>query len=82
MNKNLKVWQPLLFSLTMIAGVYFGYNMRDNMPGKSFFSVDKSTPLQEVLNIIQNKYVDDVKVNALSDSAITAMLSNLDPHSI
>ncbi|HTB53452.1 MAG TPA: S41 family peptidase [Ferruginibacter sp.] len=81
-NKNLKVWQPLLFSLTMIAGVYLGYSMRDNMPGKSFFSIDKSSPLQEVMSLVQNKYVDDVKVNALSDTAIVAILSKLDPHSV
>ena len=82
MKKNLKVWQPLLFSITMIVGVYLGYSMRDNMPGKSFFSIDKSSPLLQVMSLIQSKYVDDVKVNELSDTAITAVLSKLDPHSV
>ncbi|UEG48773.1 S41 family peptidase [Ferruginibacter lapsinanis] len=82
MNKKIQVWLPLLFSLTMIVGMIFGYQMRDNMPGKRFFSLDKSTPLQEVMDLIKSRYVDDVKVNALGDTAIMAMLSKLDPHSV
>lgn len=82
MNKKIQVWLPLLFSLTMILGMIFGYQMRDNMPGKRFFSLDKSTPLQEVMDLIKSRYVDDVKMNALGDTAIMAMLSKLDPHSV
>lgn len=82
MNKKIQVWLPLLFSLTMILGMFFGYKMRDNMPGKKFFSLDKSSPLQEVVDLIKNRYVDDVKTNALSDTAIIAILSKLDPHSV
>ena len=59
-----------------------GYRLRDTQPGKNFFSFDKPRPLQEVMNLIQNKYVDDIKMNALSDSAIMAVLNKLDPHSI
>lgn len=80
-NKKLQVWLPLLFSVTMIAGMFIGYKMRDGIPGKSFFYAEKRTPVQEILNIIQNKYVDDVNINAIADSGIQAMLAQLDPHS-
>lgn len=66
----------------MIAGIYLGFVMRDNMPGRSFFSIDKSSPLLQVMSLIQSKYVDDVKMQSLSDTAITAILSKLDPHSV
>jgi carboxyl-terminal processing protease len=82
MNKKIKVWLPLLFSITMIAGMMLGYKMRDNMPGKNFFSIDKRRPIQEVMDLIETKYVDSVKVAALSDTAIAAILSKLDPHSV
>lgn len=59
-----------------------GYRMRDGMPGKSFFSLDKSRPLQEMVELIKARYVDEVKVNELTDTAIAAMLSKLDPHSV
>ena len=83
MNKNkIQVWLPLLLSLAMSAGIYLGYQMRGNMPGKRFFSIDKSRPVQEVMDLIHNNYVDDVMMNALSDTAINAVLNKLDPHSV
>ena len=82
MNKKLQVWLPLLLSVTMIIGMMLGYRMRDTMPGRKFFSIDKSYPLQEVLNLIKDRYVDEVKVNELTDTAIAAVLSKLDPHSV
>ena len=82
MNKKIQIWLPLLLSIAMIAGMLIGYRMRDNQPGKKFFSLDKQTALQEVMNLIQNKYVDNVKINSLGDSAIIAVLNKLDPHSI
>ena len=80
-KRKLQVWLPLLFSLAMIAGMYMGYKMRDSMPGKSFFYLEKRRPLQEIMDLIQNKYVDDVDTRALSDTAIDAILAKLDPHS-
>ncbi|MFM2327455.1 MAG: hypothetical protein RIR31_1657 [Bacteroidota bacterium] len=66
----------------MIAGMFLGYKMRDNMPGKSFFYLEKRRPVQEIMDLIQNKYVDDVKLESLADTAIQAMLNKLDPHSV
>jgi len=81
-NNKIKVWLPLLFALTMVAGLYLGYKMRDNMPGKSFFYAEKRRPIQEIMELIRTRYVDDVNLNELSDTAIQAMLSKLDPHSV
>ncbi len=81
-KKKLQVWLPLLFSLTMVIGMMLGYRMRDAMPGKNYFTIDKTNPLQEVMDLIKNKYVDEVKLNELADTAIAAILSKLDPHSV
>jgi carboxyl-terminal processing protease len=81
-HKKLQIWLPLLFSITMILGMFFGYKMRDNMPGKSFFFTEKRRPLQEIMDLINNRYVDDVQIDKLADTAIQAMLSKLDPHSV
>ena len=82
MNKKLKIWLPLLFSLVMIAGMIMGYKMRDAMPGKSFFAIDKATSIEEIMNLLKNRYVDSVNTKNLSDTAIQAILSKLDPHSL
>ena len=81
-NKKIQVWLPLLFSVTMIVGMYLGYKMRDNMPGKSFFYTEKHRPMQEIMDLIESKYVDEVKIDSLADTAIQAILSKLDPHSV
>ncbi len=81
-DKKLQVWLPLLFSIVMIIGIFMGYKMRDAMPGKGFFYTEKRSSLQEIMNLLSNKYVDSVNVKALSDTAIAAMLSKLDPHSL
>ena len=82
MSKKLQIWLPLLLSITMLAGMWLGYRIKATMPGKSFFAVDKAMPFQEVLDLINNKYVDDVTEKQLNDTAIAAILSKLDPHSV
>ena len=81
-NKKFTVWLPLFFSFTMIIGMYLGYTMRDAMPGKSFFHVEKRRPVQEIIDLINDKYVDTVNLKAITDTAIQAILYKLDPHSI
>jgi carboxyl-terminal processing protease len=81
-NKKTQVWLPLLFSLTMVVGMYLGYKMRDAMPGKGFFYMQKNKPVQEILDLVNSKYVDTVSLNDLADTAIQAMLAKLDPHSV
>ena len=81
-NKKLQVWLPLLFSIVMIFGMLIGYQVRSNMPATGFFSVEKKSPMQEVLNLIKNKYVDAEDIDSLSNTAIEAILSRLDPHSV
>jgi len=68
-NNKIKVWLPLLFALTMVAGLYLGYKMRDNMPGKSFFYAEKRRPIQEIMELIRTRSVDDVNLNELSNTA-------------
>jgi carboxyl-terminal processing protease len=81
-KKKVNVWMPLLFSVVMIIGMLIGYKMRDAMPGKSFFYTERSTPVQEIINLLNNKYVDSVDTKALADTAIQSMLAKLDPHSV
>jgi carboxyl-terminal processing protease len=77
-----QVWMPLLFSITLIAGMLLGYRIRDHIPGRPFFSVDKSRPLQEMMDLIRSRYVDTINMQQLADTAVSAILAKLDPHSI
>lgn len=81
-NKKTQVWLPLLFSISMAIGIFIGFKMRDQFPSNPFFSVEKSSPFNEIIGLIKERYVDDVKMNQLSDTAIEVLLTKLDPHSV
>ncbi|MEP6617160.1 MAG: S41 family peptidase [Ginsengibacter sp.] len=81
-TKKLQVWIPLLFSMVMIAGMLVGYKIKGNMPGRDLFYTIRQKPVQEVINLIENKYVDKVNMDSLTSNTVGNMLSRLDPHSI
>lgn len=81
-NKKIQIWFPLILSLGVIAGMFIGFRIKGNMPDKGIFFLQKQKPVQEVLDLIDRKYVDDENVDSLGSLAIQTMLSALDPHSI
>ncbi|HKC35106.1 MAG TPA: PDZ domain-containing protein, partial [Chitinophagaceae bacterium] len=82
-NKKLQVWLPLIFSIVLIGGMYFGFKLRETTPsGTGFFKADKKTSLQQILDLVRQRYVDPVNIDSLQGSAIDEMMSHLDPHSI
>jgi carboxyl-terminal processing protease len=81
--KRLQVWVPLLFSVVLIAGMWFGAEIRKNVPeSRGIFDTRKRSSLQEVVDLVNRNYVDKVNTDTLADDAIQAMLQQLDPHSI
>ena len=80
--KKLQVWLPLLFAIIMIIGMLIGFRLRENISTTGFFMTRKQTPVQEVMDLVNMKYVDRVPMDSLGDDAIQGMLTRLDPHSI
>jgi carboxyl-terminal processing protease len=81
--KKLQVWLPLLFSLVLIIGMWIGSGLRQNIPySRGIFEAAKRSSVQEVIDLVNLRYVDKVNTDTLTDDAIQAMLSHLDPHSI
>jgi carboxyl-terminal processing protease len=79
--KKLKVWIPLLFAFIMVIGMLVGYRMYENMGAKGFFKIRKANRVEEVMDLVNERYVDSVNVDSLGTDAIQGMLSHLDPHS-
>lgn len=81
--KKLQVWLPLLFSIVLIVGMWIGSGLRKNIPfSRGLFETARPSTLQEVMDLINLRYVDSVNQDSLSDDAVQAMLGHLDPHSI
>ena len=81
-NKKLQVWLPLILSMCMVAGMFIGYRIKGNMPNTGIFFTERQRPVQEVMDLIKRKYVDEENVDSLGDIAIQAILARLDPHSV
>ena len=88
MNENGRdkkaAWTPLFFSLTMVIGMILGFNLRDTLRNKrDVVSVLKRNDrLEEIIDLINENYVDTVNSNLLYKNAISGILKNLDPHTI
>lgn len=82
-NRKLQVWLPLIFSLVMIAGMFYGFRLHQQTASpNSFFKRESRTALQEALDLINLKYVDKVAIDSLQAGAMQEMMSELDPHSV
>ena len=68
----MKKFVPLLVLLTIVCPQVFG---------QSFVSINEDK-VSRALNYLKSQYVDSLDVNAISDSLMFEIMSQLDPHSI
>lgn len=84
-NSRPYIYFPILFALILILGIYLGTKLDftsapDN--GKVFSLPQKRfNKLNEIINYIENEYVDSVSKDELVNLAIRNLLQELDPHS-
>lgn len=81
MSNRQKIWMPLLLSLAISLGVLIGLFMAPHRPANRLFGFEKHRTLQEVIDLIDTRYVDEVSWQKMNDTAILSVLSQLDPHS-
>ncbi len=79
-----KVWMPLLFSIVLVTGMVFGFNLRDSLRNKRDITtvIERNDRLEEIIDLINAKYVDSVKSNLLYKDAVNGILNPLDPHTV
>lgn len=76
---------PLIFAVCVVIGIYLG-GIFSNQSGKTFIFPQKaefsaSSKLNEILNFIEDTYVDTVDKEELTENSIATILTKLDPHS-
>ncbi len=80
-KKRLNILMPIGIALIFIFGIQIGTHLGAD---SQTVAQGKENPevINEILNYIDAKYVDTVNNKKLIQSAITGMLSDLDPHSV
>ncbi|WP_236652772.1 S41 family peptidase [Chitinophaga vietnamensis] len=83
-NRKLNVFLPLLFAVVLALGMFLGHKMPGSNTGGAtvFFTKPNRGPLQEIMDLINAKYVDSLNTDQLQQEAIEGLLAHLDPHSI
>ena len=81
-KSGFKVWIPLLFSLMLILGMVFGYDLHDTLRNRMDFQIAQqhNDRLEEIMSLIRNKYVDTLDNDRLFKDAVNGILKHLDPH--
>lgn len=81
---KLNVWTPLLFSIILIAGMILGFNLRDTLRNKRNIQtiIERNDRLEQIIDLVNEKYVDTLNSNALYKDAVDGILRHLDPHSV
>lgn len=82
--RRLNIWTPLLFSLVLIIGMIFGFRLRDTLRVKRDIQtvITRNDRLEQLIDLINEKYVDTLSSNLLYQDAIDGILSHLDPHTV
>jgi len=83
-REGIKAWTPLFFSLILIIGMVLGFNLRDSLRSKRDIAttLERNDRLEQVIDLINEKYVDSVNTDNLYKDALTGILHSLDPHTV
>ncbi len=84
-NSKTQIYLPIAFAVVLIVGMWLGSLLVNSseMQG-SFLPLGNNSynKLSDILDYIEQDYVDTVDITQLETEAIRAMLKELDPHSI
>lgn len=77
---------PLYFSIVLVIGIFTGYffSFEDTFINENSQLSGKSNPYRKINNLldyIEEQYVDSINKKQLVEKTVTSMLKSLDPHS-
>lgn len=78
---NSKIWQPFIYALLIATGVLLGIWLKPGASGSSFIFSPKYK-ISQLINIINQAYVDEVDMDSIEEVTINDLLTQLDPHSV
>ncbi len=80
-NRKVNIYLPIIISVSVIIGIFLGRIFNNGNTENKFIIIPKANKLDNVLNYIENEYVDEVTKNDIIEKAIPKILEDLDPHS-
>ncbi len=83
-NSKRQIFQPIILSIILIAGIYIGYAVLPGKIGtdKSLVIYPQTNKIDAILNLINEEYVDSVDTKKMQEEMIPELLKKLDPHTV
>ena len=78
-NKLLQIGVPLMIIGALLVGFIIGIKLPENRSNIKY-KITAADKVNEILALINEKYVDEVSLDSIVEATIPAMLANLDPH--
>ncbi len=75
---------PTLTVLFLIAGIFIGNGLANRANAQQFvwrMMQPQQSKVDQLLQYMQNSYVDEINVDSITDEVMTDLVSKLDPHS-
>jgi len=83
MNQNKNRLSPLWLALCVVIGILIGTFYANHFSGNRLSIINSSSnKLNNLLHLVDDKYVDTVNINDLVEKAMPQILAELDPHSV
>lgn len=82
--KKSQIYFPFFLGIAVALGIGLGYLLHngDTSDGLIASSNAKKRKLNKLIDIIDQRYVDEVNTDSIVDVTVNGILSNLDPHSV
>ena len=79
--RKTSVYLPVIIALSIVTGILIGRYYSGNYAENKFIIIPKANKLDNVLNYVENEYVDEISKADIIERAIPKILEDLDPHS-
>jgi carboxyl-terminal processing protease len=80
-DKDITIYLPLIIAVSLVLGILAGRYYSGSSTENKFIIIPKANKLDNVLNYIENEYVDEITKSQIIERAIPKILEDLDPHS-
>jgi carboxyl-terminal processing protease len=80
-NKKIPTYLPIVLAVVLVGGMFLGMLLSRSQSGGIFHSNRGNNKIDDLINYVNDNYVDTVNKNKLYQQAIEGMLQSLDPHS-
>ena len=85
-NSRFNIYLPIIFALLLVAGIFIGMRLQQGGNSTTILSFPSklksdATKINDILDYVEDQYVDTINRKMVVENTIHDMLQNLDPHS-